>query len=160
MTSSSWIDLLNLIKPIKFNAFSVNFNTDLYNAKPLSNNIQNILDERWNKLVNETKSERILYNETKFRLHSVEIKANEIDNCNQVILNLGITDYKSFICTQQQNLSHTIRQHLTEDHLAHPLGVGSLLITSDDYFVFVKRSTACIDSPNFYDIPGGHAEPK
>lgn len=158
--SSSWIDLLNLKKPLKFNEFSVNFNPELFNAKSLPDNIQEKLDERWNELINDAKPGRLLYNETKFRLHSLETKTNEHDNSTQIILNLGITDYKSFICTQQQKLPNDIRQYLTEDYLAHPLGVGCLLITSDDYIVLIKRSSALLDFPDMYDIPGGHAEPK
>lgn len=158
--SSTWIDLSNLKKPLKFNEFSVNFNTDLYNAKPLPIEIQKILDERWNKLLNDKKPEHVLYNESKFRLHSVDMKTNDSDNSEELILNLGLTDYKSFICTQQQNLSDEVRQYITEDHLSHPLGVGSVLITSDNYVVLIKRSSACIDSPHKYDIPGGHAEPR
>src|SRR4051812_29828083 len=100
--SADWIDLLNLKKPLKFNEFSVNFNTELYNAKPLPDDIQKKLDEKWNELVNNAKPGRILYNESKFRLHSVEI--NDNDNSIRVVLNLGLTDYKSFICTQQQTV--------------------------------------------------------
>jgi hypothetical protein len=158
--SNSWIDLLNLKKPLKFNEFSVNFNTELYNAKPLPDDIQKKLDEKWNELLNNAKPEQILFNESKFRLHSVEIKPLDNENSIQVILNLGLTDYKSFICTQQQNLPNEIRQHITDDNLSHPLGVGCLLITSDDYIVLIKRSTGCFDSPNMYDIPGGHTEPR
>jgi hypothetical protein len=157
--SSTWIDLLNLNKPLKYNGFEVNFDTNLYNAKSLPDDIQKKLDERWNELVNDAKPGRILYNQSKFRLHSVEIKTNESDHSIRAILNLGLTDYKSFICTQQQNIPNDIRQHITEDHLSHPLGVGTLLITSDDQIALIKRSSACIDQPNVYDIPGGHAEP-
>ena len=157
---SSWIDLLNLKKALKYNEFSVNFNTELYNAKPLPSDIQEKLDERWNALLNEAKPGRLLYNQSKFRLHSVEIKTNNDDNSIRAILNLGLTDYKSFICTQQQNLPDDIRKYITEDHFSHPLGVGCLLITSDNFIVLIKRSSACMDLPNMYDIPGGHAEPK
>jgi hypothetical protein len=159
-SSSSWIDLSNLKKPLKSNEFSVNFNTELYNAKPLPSDIQEKLDERWNQLLNDAKPGRILYNQSKFRLHSVEMKPNADTNSSQIILNLGLTDYKSFICTQQQNIPDNIRQYIQEDNLSHPLGVGCLLITSDNYAVLIKRSSACIDLPNTYDIPGGHAEPK
>ncbi|CAF1011350.1 unnamed protein product [Adineta steineri] len=158
--SSAWIDLLNLKKPLKFNEFLVNFNTELYNAKPLPNDIQKQLDERWNQLLSVVKPGRVLYNESKFRLHSIDKKMNDDDNSFHFVLNLGLTDYKSFICTQQQSLPTEIRQHITEDHLSHPLGVGSILITSDDFIVLIKRNSNCVDSPNLYDIPGGHAEPK
>jgi hypothetical protein len=158
--SSTWIDLLNLNKPLKYNEFSVNFDTNLYNAKSLPNDIQKKLDEKWNELVHDAEPGRILFNQSKFRLHSVEMKPNEDDHSIRAILNLGLTDYKSFICTQQQNLPNDIRQYITEDHLAHPLGVGALLITSDDQIVLIKRSSACMDLPNVYDLPGGHAEPR
>src|SRR5271163_3740105 len=106
--SSTWIDLLNLNKPLKYNEFAVHFDTNLYNAKTLPDDIQKKLDERWNELVNDAKPGRILYNQSKFRLHSVELKENN------VILNLGLTDYKSFICTQQQSIPNDIRQYITE----------------------------------------------
>lgn len=159
--SSSWIELSNLKKPLKTNQFSVNFNTELFNAKPLSNDIQKKLDERWDNLLHDAKPGQILYNESKFRLHSVEKKETDDDDDSiQIILNLGLTDYKAFVCTQQQNIPNEIRQHITEDQLSHPLGVGCMLITADNDFVLVKRSYACIDLPNMYDIPGGHAEPR
>ncbi|CAF2988851.1 unnamed protein product [Rotaria sp. Silwood2] len=158
--ASSWIDLSNLQKPLKFNEFQVNFNTELYDAKPLPSDIQKKLDNIWNYLLNHTKPEKVLFNESKFRLHSIETKTNNENNSIQLILNLGLTDYKSFICTQQQDLPQEIRQYITEDHLAHPLGVACILITSDNYIVLIKRSSACADLPNTYDLPGGHAEPK
>jgi hypothetical protein len=157
--SSTWIDLLDLKKPLKYNEFSVNFNPELYNAKILPDDIQKKLDEKWNELVNDTKSERILYNQSKFRLHSIEMKTNDDDTIH-AILNLGLTDYKSYICTQQQNLPDDIRQCITEDHLSNAFGVGCLLITVDDCIVLIQRSVACMDLPNMYDIPGGHPEPK
>ncbi len=158
---STWIDLLNLNRPLKFNAFSVNFNTELYNAKSLPSDIQEKLDERWNQLLNNVQPGGVLYNQSKFRLHSIEMKTNDNDdNSIRVVLNLGLTDYKSFICTQQQKLPDEIRQRITEDYLSHPLGVGCLLITSDNYIVLIKRSSTCTDSPNLYDVPGGHPEPK
>jgi len=155
--TSTWSDLLSLEKPLKANEFHVNFNTELFNAKCLPVDIQNKLDQRWNELLNEKKTGRVLYNQSKFRLHSVTMKNNDQ---KQIILNLGLTDYKGFICTQQQTISNDIRQYIHEDNLAHPLGVGSLLITADDKIVLIKRSSACLDSPNLYDIPGGHAEPE
>ncbi|CAF1123594.1 unnamed protein product [Rotaria sordida] len=158
--SSSWIDLLNLQKPLKFNEFQVNFNPELYNAKPLPSDIQKKLDDRWNDLLNHAKSGKVLFNESKFRLHSVETKINNENNSIQLILNLGLTDYKSFMCTQQEDVPQEIRQYITEDHLAHPLGVSCILITSDNYIVLIKRSSACADLPNTYDLPGGHPEPK
>lgn len=157
---STWIDLLNLKKAVKANEFHVNFNTELFNAKSLPKDIQDKLDQRWNELINEKKPGRVLFNQSKFRLHSVDMNANDQNQTAQATLNLGLTDYKGFICTQQQNISNDIRQVIQEDNLAHPLGVGSLLITADDMIVLIKRSSACLDLPNLYDIPGGHAEPE
>ncbi|CAF1129702.1 unnamed protein product [Adineta ricciae] len=156
---STWVDILNLNKPLKFDELLIDFNPELYNAKSLPDDIQKKLDERWNQLLADTKPGRVLFNESKFRLHSIETKAID-EHTNEFVLKLGLTDYKSFICTQQQKLPDDIRQHITEDHLSHPLGVGCLLITSDDKIVLIKRNSNCVDSPNLYDLPGGHPEPK
>jgi hypothetical protein len=157
--ASTWIDLSHLNKPLKFSEFKVNFNTELYNAKPLPNDLQTKLDARWNDLLNDTKRGKVLFNKSKFRLHSVETKINNEDNSIELILNLGLTDYKSYICTQQLDVSQEIRQSIQEDNLSHPLGVTCMIITSDNCIVLIKRSSACIDTPNMYDIPGGHPEP-
>ena len=160
MSADSWIELLNLQKPLKSNEFTVNFNTDLYNAKALPTDIQQSLDERWNKLLNDVQPGRILYNQSKFRLHSVTMTPDNDENPIRATLNLGLTDYKSFICTQQQSLPGDLRAALADDQLSHPLGVGCVLITANDDIVLIKRSSACIDFPNVYDVPGGHAEPR
>jgi hypothetical protein len=157
--ASTWIDLSNLKTPLKFNEFKVNFNPELYNAKPLPSNIQNTLDDKWNDLLNDTKRGKVLFNKSKFRLHSVETKTNNKNNSIELILNLGLTDYKSYICTQQLDLSSEIRQNIKEENFSHPLGVTCMIITSDNYLVLIKRSSACVDTPNMYDIPGGHPEP-
>ena len=158
--SSSWIDLLNLPRPLKATAFTVDFDTDRYNAKAMSGDLHKELDETWERVLNEAKPGRILFNQSKFRLHSVEHESRGDQGSTTPVLNLGLTDYKSFICTQQQILAPDLRQQITSEHLAHPLGVGCLLITSDQFAVLIRRSAACIDLPNMYDIPGGHAEPK
>ncbi|CAF1265339.1 unnamed protein product [Rotaria sordida] len=83
-----------------------------------------------------------------------------MNNSIELVLNLDLTDYKSFICPQRQDLPEEIRQCIREDHLSHALGVACILITSDNYISLIKRSSACTDLPNTYDISGGHAEPK
>ncbi|CAF1478087.1 unnamed protein product [Rotaria sp. Silwood1] len=114
----------------------------------------------WNDLLNHAEPGKVLLDESKFRLHSIDTKINNENNSIQLVLNLGLTDYKLFICTQQQDIPQEIRQYITEDHLAHPLGVTYILITSDNYLVSIKRSSTCADLPNTYELPGDHAEPK
>ena len=157
MSSTIGIDLINLRKPLKSNDFTINFNQDLFNAKEIDGDTKKKLDDRWEKLIEDKSSGRVLFNQSKFRLHST-VWSDE--NSSKLTLNLGLTDYKSFICTQQQNLTEDLRQSLTEDHLAHPLGVGCCLITADDCFVLIKRGSRSIDFPNIFDIPGGHPEPQ
>ncbi|CAF3672729.1 unnamed protein product [Rotaria sp. Silwood1] len=138
----------------------LNFNTELYDAKPLPSNIQKKLDDIGNDLLNHAEPGKVLLDESKFRLHSIDTKINNENNSIQLVLNLGLTDYKLFICIQQQDIPQEIRQYITEDHLAHPLGVTCILITSDNYLVSIKRSSTCADLPNMYELSGDHAEPK
>ncbi|MGH0188117.1 UNVERIFIED_CONTAM: hypothetical protein FKN15_028023 [Acipenser sinensis] len=48
----------------------------------------------------------------------------------------------------------------SQAYLAEPLGVGAMLLTADDSFVFLKRSERVGEAPGKIDIPGGHPEPK
>lgn len=157
MSRESWIDLIDLEEPATVDRFTVRFQPELFNSQQIRDDLQRKLDQHWNSLLEETKNGRVLFNKSKFRLHSVGWTE---ENPSKVILNLGLTDYKSFICTQQQNSIEIIGEKLDENQLSHPLGVGCGLITSDEFFVLIKRGTKSIDLPGFYDIPGGHPEPE
>lgn len=140
--------------------------------------LQAILDHKFNRkhlesyeeAINKTWNERLkgqetLYNALKFRYHSVE----EIDNGNKIKMNLGITAYKSLIGTNLVDDPQKIallkaegmNNYGNEDAcFALPLGVGSLLRTVDNKFVYMRRSNLCAENQGVVDRPGGHPEPQ
>ncbi|CAF0811037.1 unnamed protein product [Didymodactylos carnosus] len=157
----SYLDSLNLLQPLMVSALKIDYNPLVYNAKDISTDIENKIDSKWSELTN--KNDKILFNDLKFRLYASKINDNK-----QLELKLGLTDYKHFIGTQQSlpditcQLQSLGKQVYSDDraYLSYPLGVGLLLITSDNKIVLLKRSLSCAESPEIFDRPGGHPEPK
>ncbi|XP_052058476.1 uridine diphosphate glucose pyrophosphatase NUDT22-like [Mytilus californianus] len=115
------------------------------------------IDDIWS---DRLKKNPKLYNATKFRLDTTEL------NANKVKLNIGITSYKDFIGTnwspnakELQNKGETIFNN-PQGFMSDALGVGALLLSSDNYVTFQMRSLDCGEACGMWDIPGGHAEPK
>ena len=81
-------------------------------------------------------------------------------------LHLGLTDYRSFLGTNWSPRCDELKEAGRRDHddssayLAHPLGVGAVLETSDGYLCFIQRSQYVGEYPGFLDCPGGHPEPQ
>lgn len=120
-------------------------------------NIDSDIEVIWNKRLKENPK---LYNGTKFRLDSAEMDGK------YCVLNIGITCYKDFIGS---NWSPDARKLQTKGeemdnnkqaYMSDALGVGSFLLSSDNYVTFLKRSLDCGEAVGLWDIPGGHAEPK
>lgn len=120
-------------------------------------NLESDIDTVWNKRLNENPK---LYNGSKFRLESTDL-----DNAN-LILNIGITCYKDFIGTNWSPDAKKLHAEGIEIYnnkqafMSDALGVGSFLLSSDNYVTFLKRSLHCGEAVGLWDIPGGHAEPK
>ncbi|KAL4238646.1 UDP-sugar diphosphatase [Mactra antiquata] len=126
-----------------------------YNRK-LSPTLEEEIESIWKRRLAELPS---LFNGTKFRLHSVE------EDQSLIILNLGVTCYKDF---QGTNLSSDVlvlqSQGLcdhddSQAYMCDALGVGALVMTSDDHIVLIFRSKNCGEDTEMWDRPGGHAEP-
>ena len=89
-----------------------------------------------------------------------------IDGINQLALNIGLTDYKTFLGT---NCDTSLCAHISQlgadfgnmqTYMSDALGVGALLITADDCVVLIKRSLHVGEEKGKTDLPGGHPEPK
>ncbi|GFO48210.1 nucleoside diphosphate-linked moiety x motif 22-like [Plakobranchus ocellatus] len=102
-----------------------------------------------------------LFNGTKFRIHAV----NTVEDGN-ILMSLGVTDYKEFLGTNWAPYAQQLQANGKELHgnsqafLSEALGVGASVITRDDFLVFLCRSEHCAEAPGTWDVPGGHAEPK
>ncbi|XP_069500960.1 uridine diphosphate glucose pyrophosphatase NUDT22 [Ambystoma mexicanum] len=101
-----------------------------------------------------------LFNGAKFRVHSVVLEQGVLT------FRLGLTCYRDFIGTNWHGQAGELQRRGLADfgesqaYLAEPLGVGALVHTSDDHFVFLRRSQEVGEAPGLIDIPGGHPEPK
>ncbi|XP_029470634.1 uridine diphosphate glucose pyrophosphatase isoform X4 [Rhinatrema bivittatum] len=101
-----------------------------------------------------------LFNGSKFRIHSAAMERGVL------IFRLGLTCYRDFIGTNWSSQAAYLQQRGQADfedsqaYLAEPLGVGAMLHTADDYFVFLRRSLHVGEAAGLIDIPGGHPEPK
>ncbi|XP_039219359.1 uridine diphosphate glucose pyrophosphatase NUDT22 [Crotalus tigris] len=101
-----------------------------------------------------------LFNGAKFRLHSVKLDGTLLT------FHLGLTSYKDFVGTNLAKTARQLREQGEQDfgnsqaYLADPLGVGALLQTADDNFVFLRRSLCVGEAPGKIDVPGGHPEPQ
>eukprot|EP00754_Rhynchopus_humris_P044180 Rhum_TRINITY_DN3893_c0_g1::Rhum_TRINITY_DN3893_c0_g1_i1::g.12309::m.12309 len=124
--------------------------------------------ERLNDAINKTWDSKLsqnpgvcLFNALKFRLDGQTTEGS------RVVLHIGTTDYKSFIGTHYSEAvlqeagpgSEDDVRNRCDPFLSHALGVESLVLTSDDQLVLIKRSDKVAEYPNFYCGPGGHAEP-
>lgn len=118
--------------------------------------IEHLIEENWQNMKNEIE---ILYNAEKFRIHSVKEKSD------RVIIEMGLTCYKDYIGTNLgKNLDAFCVKgvELFNDRqacLSDALGVGSMVVTADGYFLFVRRSFEVAEGRGMTDFPGGHAEP-
>ena len=75
-------------------------------------------------------------------------------NCNALEKS---ADYASYLGTNwNKSLQPSILQR---KHMADTLGVGAVVVTSDQYIIFIKRSEHVGEFPNCLDVPGGHPEP-
>jgi len=94
-----------------------------------------------------------LFNGTKYRLHSVETLQDGHPH-----LYMSVTDYATYLGT---NWNTALQEDgvLERCHLSDTFGVGGIVVTQDQYVVFIQRSEHVAEYANYLDIPGGHPEP-
>lgn len=119
------------------------------------------IETEWEKKCKESIH---LFNASKFRLHRIDFQQRGEGNLSQLKLYVGVTSYKDFIGTNCAPYAKKLVQDGIESlnsqlHMADPIGVGGLLLTSDQQLVFIRRSERCAEMPGMIDRPGGHPEP-
>jgi hypothetical protein len=142
--------------PVEKNQVIVNLSND-FDRKPLDVELENQIEKTWEKRLQDFP---LLYNASKFRLKNVELTPNSL------VLNVGMSCYRDFICTNMRSdLRDRIRQYGTKKHsdphacFADPIGVNGLVLSSDDRVVLMRRSYKVYESPGMFHTPGGHPEP-
>ena len=152
------IEIINLSNgkiPIQRKQTEINF------SRRFDNNSDSWIEKSIKLIWNEKcKNNDRLYNQSKFRFEGIR----KIDD-NQVVINLGLTTYMELIGTNCNPFGKELVVYGTQSFnskrscLADPLGVGSLLLTSDSKFLFLKRAMWTGEDKGKLDRPGGHPEP-
>ena len=133
--------------------FSPNFN------RKIIADLEPLIEKNWLQLKKELGDK--LYNDDKFRIHSVKETEDNI-----AVVEVGITDYKSYVGTNLGNdLNVFVARGMTDFSnkkacVSDALGVGSIVLTADNYLLLVRRSFEVAEGQGMTDFPGGHAEPK
>eukprot|EP01135_Chromosphaera_perkinsii_P010319 Nk52_evm1s2109 gene=Nk52_evmTU1s2109 len=108
-----------------------------------------------------------LFDMSKFRLDSAVVISGSTgeDCCLQ--LNVGVTSYKEFQGTNKA--PREVAEQLARDgkreyqnsnaFFSDTLGISSIVACSDGNIVLQKRSIHVGEYPEYFDVPGGHAEP-
>ena len=128
-----------------------------YNRLQLPAEQEKAIEEIWSKRMAENP---LLWNGTKFRLDSID----NVDG--KVTFNIGITGYRDFLGTNWSpdvSFLHELGIQQTgksQAFLSDALGVGALVISSDNKMILMRRSKHCGEAVGLLDIPGGHPEPK
>lgn len=112
----------------------------------------------------QTKENQRIYNASKFRFAGVTF-STDTDVTHHVTLNIGLTSYKDLMATNCHSFGRKLKDYGLEKYsdsnscLSHALGVGSLLLTNDKQFLFMKRALWTGEDKGKLDRPGGHPEP-
>ena len=131
--------------------------SSIYNRKTRPPEYESTIDAIWEE---RTRKNPKLWNGTKFRIECVE------QELSSPVFNLGISDYKDFICTNwspNAQLYHelgTQNFNNTQAYMSDALGVGALVETSDHFMILLRRSAHVGEAVGLWDIPGGHPEPE
>jgi len=129
-----------------------------YDRKAANDQFEADIERTWNL---RKEKNPFLFNGSKFRLHGVSHEEGK-----PVTLFLGQTCYKDYVCTNMNSdhwrflREYGKREYANEQAcFSHALGVGSVVETSDNKLVFIRRSHQVYEDPGRLDTPGGHAEP-
>lgn len=118
------------------------------------------IDARWEE---KKRSSAKLFDMSKFRLRS----ASWDSNGRTVRLELGLTGYKEYVGTNQLPQRERLALEAAgayshgdkRAHLSNALGCETLLVTSDEMVVLLRRSARVAYHSGQYNGPSGHAEP-
>ncbi|XP_064603387.1 uridine diphosphate glucose pyrophosphatase NUDT22-like [Liolophura sinensis] len=128
------------------------------NRKRLPPQFEDSIDKVWDTRVQQN---NLLFNGSKFRVASIDVNSE-----GRTILNLGLTCYKDFIGTNWSPDAKWFQELGRRHHgnsqafMSDALGVGALVLTSDNHVILQRRSENCGEAGGLWDVPGGHAEPE
>ncbi|XP_018013535.1 uridine diphosphate glucose pyrophosphatase NUDT22 [Hyalella azteca] len=149
------VNLVRYHKPLQITDVFINYNEKLFGCKqnPTHKKISDIL---WKEKCNNNPR---LFDKEKFRFAGSKGVDSKIE------IDLGLTSYKELCVTNfQPNVTKLMQegiQDFNDNHayLSQALGVGILLLSSDDQLLLLRRSMWTGEAAGKWDRPGGHPEP-
>ena len=99
--------------------------------RPLQEEIAGRIERLW---ADRCAANPRLFNATKFRL----IRAAGDDG--QAELSVGLTDYRSYLGTNQADDHEEVVRKYGSEALSNPLGTATFVITCDSHFILQRRS--------------------
>ncbi|XP_059430388.1 nudix hydrolase 9 [Corylus avellana] len=120
-------------------------------------NLENSISEIWDQRFQKNNS---LFNGQKFRYGGCFLHGG-----GAVCLQLGLTDYRTFVGTNLNPLWEKFLVESEDDpiccqHTSSPLGNGAIVETSDQKIIVLQRSSNVGEFPGSFVFPGGHPEPQ
>ncbi|CAM6110417.1 unnamed protein product [Calypogeia fissa] len=154
--------LVCCLSPLSRSQLHVDFRPVYDRQRHPDSQLEETINKVWEKRIAAQPS---IFNASKFRYGGFEVTAqNGAHDKVNVVLRLGLTDYKAFIGT---NLSPDWEKFLasaTDDvarckYTADPLGNGAVVETKDGQILLLQRSMDVGEFPGYIVFPGGHSEP-
>jgi hypothetical protein len=118
-----------------------------WRTEPLSlpSDMQEHIEQYWNSL-----SKEFIFNGTLARLDDWLLSGDQLE------IRLRPSDYRTLLYSNQH--IDKIRRRWGDLFLSRALGISAVLISSDHYLVFIKRSVEVGEFPGAHDIFGGHID--
>jgi hypothetical protein len=118
-----------------------------WHVEPLSLPIemQEHIEQYWNAL-----SKEFIFNGALARLDGWLLSDDQLE------IRMRPSDYRILLYSNQH--IDKIRQHWGDRFLSRALGISAVLISSDRYLIFIKRSLEVGEFPGAHDIFGGHID--
>lgn len=127
----------------------VDYNPERYARLPHPDiTVEREAESRW---IGKVAANPALFNASKYRFHALQVSDNQ-----EVTLQLGLTDYKSFVCT------HSCERPLVQvgaQHMARPIGNAVVCVSADGLVPMLRRSHTVGEGVGHIGFPGGHPEP-
>ncbi|XP_043714913.1 nudix hydrolase 9 isoform X1 [Telopea speciosissima] len=141
---------------------SVDFSESYDRIPHPDTDLENTISEIWERRISENPS---LYDGQKFRHRGLVLyKHGDSNQVSHVCLQLGLTDYRTFVGTNLNPLWEKFLVPSEDDsircqHTSSPLGNGAVVETADKKIIVLQRSNNVGEFPGHFVFPGGHPEP-
>ena len=161
-----------LARPLPLEHVVVDFQPQLYRRRPHPDaRVEGQIEATWASLLEAAaRTGSSLFNASKLRFAGCSVRPRQEGGGGgqqELVLRLGLTDYRAFKCTDANAAVAPRLQWDGEAHhgdpsayLSQKLGVSGVVVTADARVVLIRRSLRGVAvCAGMLDNPGGHPEP-